>query len=137
MSWRIMLMKKTEMARMVAAAGLILKQENMKARLIRVTASKVMKKWTAAKRSQAWMPSNVLMILSSGRTMNRPPEGKKTLANEALKSPRESTRIREKMAAANHLSSSSRRREMGRHKIILKVPSSASLATMSPPTKET
>src|SRR5712671_6792323 len=132
-----MLMKKTDMAKMVAAAGLILKHENMKAKLISVTASKVMKRWTLANRSHAWMPSNVLMIRSSGKTTKRPPEGKKTLANDALKSPRESTRIREKMAAASHFKRSSRRREMGRHRIILKVPSSASLATMSPPTKET
>src|SRR2546423_2246826 len=112
MSCRIMLMKKTEMARMVAAAGLILKQENMKARLIRVTASKVIKRWTAPKRSQAWTPSNVLMIRSSGRTTKRPPEGKKTLARVALNKPRESTRTSEKMAAASHFKKSSRSREM-------------------------
>src|SRR5207248_8067519 len=118
MSWRIMLMKKTEMARMVAAAGFTLKQENMKARLMRVTASKVMKKWTTAKRCHAAEPSKVLMTWSSGKATNRPPEGKNTIATSALNTPSDNTRTREKTAPASHFNISRRRREIGRHRIM-------------------
>src|SRR4051812_19254392 len=137
MSCRIMLIKKTEMAKIVAAAGFTLKQENMNARLIRVTASNVIKKCTAPKRCQADAPLKTPMIWSSGNTTKSPPDGKKALASSTLNTPSDSTRIKEKMAAASHFKNRSRRREIGRHKIILKVPSSASLATMSPPTSET
>src|SRR5438445_1970724 len=111
-----MLIKKTEIERIVAAAGFMLKQENMKASVISVIASKVMKKWTVGHRCQAAAPSNEPMIWSSGKTTNKPPDGKNTLASSALKIPRDMTRMREKIAPASHFKSSSRRREMGRHK---------------------
>src|SRR3954449_6552011 len=115
MSCRIMLMKKTEMARMVAAAGFMLKQENIKARLMSVTASKVMNRCTAANLIQASEPSKVLTIRSMGKTTNKPPEGKKAQAARALKIPRETTRSNEKTAPESHLSRSSLSREIGRH----------------------
>src|SRR5882757_6393330 len=110
-------MKKTEMARMVAAAGLTLKHENMKARLMSVTASNVMKKWTIANRSQAADPSKVPTIWSSGKTTNKPPDGKNALATSALKMPSEMTRTNEKTTPASHFKASSRKREIGRHRI--------------------
>jgi hypothetical protein len=41
----------------------------------------------------------------------------------------------QKINPANHFTINNRSREIGRHKIIRNVPSSASLATMSPPTR--
>src|SRR5258707_11717713 len=113
-----MLMKELDGGEMVAAAGLVLNQENMTARLMGGTASKVMNKCTVPKRCHAAAPSKVVTKRSSGIATKRPPDGKNTLATRTLKTPRETTRMREKTAPASHFKSSSRSREIGRQRII-------------------
>src|SRR5581483_2061045 len=137
MLYIIMLMKKKEMARIVAAAGLMLKQENIKPIDMIEQASTVITRWTTAKRSQAVIPSKDPKIPSSGMKTNRPPVGKKIRANNAPNRPKVITKASEKTAPAIHFSNKSRSRETGRERIILKVPSSASFATKSPPTNAT
>ena len=72
-----------------------------------------------------------------GMKMNIPFHSNQQRAKNSAIAPSETTRIAAKMTPVSHLVNSSRKREMGRERIIRSVPSSASFATRSPPTSMT
>src|SRR5579872_38065 len=137
MSCKMTLRNTKEMARIVAAAGLTSRQENMNARLMMVQALMARKKWAATYLSQPDAPSNTPNMPSHGIKTNNPPGGNKRRANRSPNKPSANTSTNEKTTPASHFSNKSLAREIGRDSIILKVPSSASFATKSPPTSET
>src|SRR5208282_662659 len=110
---------------MVAAAGFMLKQENIAATDNMATAFMAMKTWEnaysfspspAGKRQKVWY--------TWSEKTNMPDHGKSRRANPRAMAPRASTRTAEKTVPATHFTNSSRTREMGRDKIMRSVPSS-------------
>ena len=69
-----------------------------------------------------------------GTNTNIPFHGNHIRANSSAVPPSTTTSNAEKITPATHFENSIRNREIGRLRIIRKVPSSASLATKSPPT---
>ena len=72
-----------------------------------------------------------------GMKTNIPFHSNQKLAKSKAITPSEITRMVAKITPVTHLMNSSRNREIGRERIMRNVPSSASLATRSPPTSMT
>src|SRR5258708_3552785 len=128
------LRNRKESDRMVAAAGFMLKQENMKASPRMMLALKAR---NACDSTKSLKPCEALRTLNTipGQETKRPPQGNQMRAKQSAEAPSTTTRTAEKTTPASHFAISRRTREMGRDNIIRKVPSSASFATRSPPTK--
>ena len=116
------LTKRNESARMVAAAGFMLKQENMNATETITLAFTARNKCEKTNRSSPSPAGNTLNA-SPGANANIPFHENNTRANPNAVKPRASASTTEKIIPALHLTNNNRNREMGRDKIIRSVPS--------------
>src|SRR6267378_614898 len=103
-----------ESARMVAAAGFILKQENMKARLTTVHAFSAMKACEHAYKPKPVCGSTRLKISNGGQTTAMLRHGNHSRANPTAVMPNVSTSAIEKMTPAIHFANMRLKRETGR-----------------------
>src|SRR3954464_513716 len=126
--------KSSESERIVAAAGFILKQENIKA-IPRTTLALIAS--DRCDKAKNLKPSDAGSTLNGkigGNETNMLLHGNQQRAKHSAIPPRTTTNTTEKIRPDTHLASSRLKREIGRERIMRKVPSSASLATRSPPT---
>src|ERR1035437_8651140 len=100
-------------ARIVAAAGFMLKHENMNAMPSTTLALSVMNTWDRRYSLKPWSALSTLNTAPGTKT-NMPFHGNHILAKPSAVPPSTSTSAAEKIPPAIHLANSNRNREMGR-----------------------